>query len=121
MNKTILKESTIAAVAIMMLSAVLPTANAEDTHFCLTSLESVLGATSSLSTQDKNGLERKIMKADTKLSTDPLKIGDALDKLQDFKDKVVALDEAVKEKISDVDADLLKSSVDEAISCVESL
>ena len=65
------------------------------------------------------GLEGKLGGASIKL--DQAKFDDAIQKLEDFKNKVLGLAGSKKPKMAQEDADALASDADDAIACVEAL
>ena len=109
----------VAVFALSMLLAARP-ANA-DIPTCHELIASLRLATqgADISEKDEATLLSKLADADVKI--DEAKFCDALGKLIQFREKVNSLLNAPKPKISQEDADLLLSGVNDAIACVQDL
>jgi len=109
----------VAVFALSMLLAARP-ANA-DIPTCHQLIQGLREATAgvTISEKDRATLQSKLTDADAKI--DQAKFCDALGKLIQFREKVNSLLAAAKPKISQEDADLLLSGVNDAIACVQEL
>ncbi|HEX6133725.1 MAG TPA: hypothetical protein VFZ24_07175 [Longimicrobiales bacterium] len=88
----------------------------------IAAVERAVGEVTFLSRQadkDRAGLLGKLANAQVKL--DEGKLADAIGKLTDFRDTVIALRDAAKPKLSADDAQKLLDAVDVAIACMNAL
>lgn len=109
----------VAVSALFMLLAARP-ANA-DIPTCHQLIQALREATAgvTISEKDRATLQSKLTDADVKI--DEAKFCDALQKLNEYRDKVNSLLNAPKPKISQEDASTLLTGVNDAIACVQDL
>ena len=128
-NKLMSRLLVVLALTFLALPALAgkPPASADCTDLvpsdCFAELETLCNDTSDagspLKTRDQNGLIGKVLSANVKLDIN--KVSDASGKLDDYEDKLNALNDAGKPKISDEDFVILLGDVHDAQMCVGAL